>query len=156
MDSTFHYDASNYPHPLGAIPVTDFFGSVSAIQETPPLRVTAGELARDPADPPPAAAAPAQQSTAEAGAGAARATGQPVAAIAANKRVSSVLQHPIGQKASPVVGRRASGSKYGSAAVPGSVYWGMLGLLAAVAAAALLQPQLADCHSSSSKAGKAL
>eukprot|EP00878_Enallax_costatus_P044633 GHUV01053330.1.p1 GENE.GHUV01053330.1~~GHUV01053330.1.p1 ORF type:complete len:243 (+),score=70.40 GHUV01053330.1:721-1449(+) len=42
MDSHFHYDVSNYNKPLGQVPITSFFGSVSRVQQTPELRSTVG------------------------------------------------------------------------------------------------------------------
>jgi hypothetical protein len=44
LDSHFHYNASNHHRPLSKAPVTDFFGSVSAVQPTPTLDNTAGDL----------------------------------------------------------------------------------------------------------------
>jgi hypothetical protein len=141
LDSHFHFDASHYSRPLHSVPVTDFFGSVSAVQPTPPLSSTAGdlgstagELSSTALQPPPAAAAAATEADADVhrghqldvSNGQAVAQGHPAAAA---------------HKLLTFDSSSSTGSSSGSLLLPASVYWGLLGLLVAVTAAAAAQPR---------------
>ena len=135
LDSHFHYDASNYHRALDEVPVTDFFGSVSAVQPTPTLSKTAGDLL----DSSSSSSSTWDLRPLHQAAGAAEA-----AAVAAEAEVSVAAAPATDRPLLQFSNSRHHGSsrinQLGSAALlPLSVYWGMLSLLAAVAAAAVLQ-----------------
>jgi hypothetical protein len=150
LDSHFHYDVTNYNRPLIDVPVTDFFGSVSAVRPTPDISSTSGDLGSTNLQAvPPVAVHPAA---------AAGAQGSSSSSSSSRGFAAAGLQAPIPRQLLSGSSRSSGSSSIGagSTQLPNTVYWGLLSLLAAVLAAAVLQPQQGGQCSSSSKTGKVL